>query len=135
MKRIFCLLLLLLLCGCGNPAAEERGMNSEVDRQWYLEKMGRHAAEQPLSIQEIVLPEVFPPVLEEYNRLQLQQGFDLKKYAGREITVYTYELSGKSTGPLLFASLYQYKGRIVGGDVHSAALNGYIGPIQATENG
>ena len=135
MKRMICLVLILLLCGCGNAGAEERGMNSEKDRHWYLEKMGRHAAEQPLSIQEVRLPEEFPPVLEEYNRLQLHQGFDLTKYAGKEITVYTYELEDSTASPLLFVSLYQYKGRIVGGDVHSAALNGYMGPILATENG
>ena len=133
MKRLLCLLLVLLLAGCATLPAEERGMTSEADRHWYLEKMGRDAAGQPLSVQEIRLPESFPPVLEEYNRLQRQQGFDLSRYAGKDITVYTYELSGSS--PLLFVSLYQYKGRIVGGDVHSAALNGYMGPIAATENG
>lgn len=133
MKRVLCLLLVLFLTGCGTLPAEERGMTSEADRHWYLEKMGRRAAEQPMSVQEIQLPQSFPPVLEEYNRLQLQQGFDLSRYAGKGITVYTYEISG--TSPLLFVSLYQYKGRIVGGDVHSAALNGYMGPIRATENG
>jgi len=135
MKRLFCLLLVLLLCSCGNPRAEERGMNSEKDRHWYLEKMGRDAAELPISVQEIRLPDTFPPVLEEYNQLQLQQGFDLRKYAGRNITVYTYELVSNGKSPLLFVSLYQHKGRIVGGDVHSAALSGHMGPIQATENG
>jgi len=134
MKRLFCLLMILLLVGCGG-SAEERGMNSEEDRHWYLEKMGRSGAADPISIQEIQLPEEFPPVLEEYNRLQLRQGFDLKKYAGKSVTVYTYELTGGDSSTLLFASLYQYRGRIVGGDVHSPALNGYIGPIQATENG
>jgi len=135
MKRLICMLLVLLLCGCGGNDGEERGMTSEVDRHWYLEKMGRTAAEAPISVQEIELPEAFPPVLEEYNRLQLQQGFDLKKYAGKRITVYTYELYNEDSSSLLFVSLYQYKDRIVGGDVHSPALNGYIGPIQATENG
>ena len=110
-------------------------MVREADRHWYLEKMGRSAAEEPISVQEVQLPETFPPVLEHYNELQLQQGFDLRKYAGKNITVYTYELCGNGKSPLLFVSLYQYKGRIVGGDVHSAAMNGYMGPIRAMENG
>lgn len=135
MKRIICLLLLLLLCGCGHPPSEARGMASEKDRLWYLQQMGRDVVETPISTQEVRLPPEFPPVLEEYNRLQLQQGFDLTKYAGKALTVYTYELRESKDGQLLFVSLYQYKRRIVGGDVHSAALSGYMGPIQATENG
>lgn len=134
MKGLIWLLLAALLSGCGGAPAETRGMAGEKDRLWYLEQMGREVQETPISVQEVRLPAEFPPVLTEYNRLQRQQGFDLTRYAGKEVTVYTYELRGDTNGQLLFASLYQYKGRIVGGDVHSAALSGYMGPI-AAENG
>lgn len=110
-------------------------MNSDRDRLYFLEQSGYEAAETPISVQEIRLPEVFPPVLEEYARLQRSQGFELERYKGREITVYTYELCGDTNGTLLFASLYQYRGRIVAGDIHSPALGGYMGPIRSTENG
>ena len=135
MKRLICLIFLLLFTGCNGAPGETKGMVSEVDRQWYLQQMGRDTTETPLSIQEVRLPEKFPAVLEEYNKLQLQQGFDLTKYRGKAVTVYTYELRGNKNGQLLFVSLYQYKNRIIGGDVHSAALNGYMGPILPTENG
>lgn len=135
MKRIISLLLILLLCGCGRPPGETAGLNSEKDRQWYLNEQGLEAAEAPISVQEVKLPETFPPVLVRYNQLQLKQGFDLNRYSGKYVTVYTYELCGSEGGQLRFASLYLYKGRLIGGDIHSAALNGYIGPIRATENG
>lgn len=135
MKQLICLLLTLLLCGCGRADGEMPGMNSEKDRLWYLSEQGLDAVEAPISVQEVNLPEVFPPVLLRYNELQRQQGFDLEKYGGKNVTVYTYELRSHTDGQLLFASLYLYKGRLIGGDVHSAALNGYIGPIRATENG
>ena len=110
-------------------------MVGNEDRLYYLREMGREAAEEPISIQKVQLPEEFPPVLQEYTKLQRQQGFDLERYKGKEITVYTYELRGDTNGALLFVSLYQYKGRIVAGDVHSPALGGYMGPIQSMENG
>ena len=110
------------------------GMNKNEDRLYYLREQGLEAVEEPISIQKIRLPEEFPPVLEEYARLQREQGFELERYRGEEITVYTYELRGDTDGVLLFASLYQYRGRIVAGDVHSPALGGYMGPLRPTEN-
>ena len=77
--------------------------------------------------QEILIPERFSPVYEEYNTLQLQQGYDLAKYAGRTCTLYTYTVMNyPDKGQTVVANLYIYKNQIIGGDVHSTNLNGFM---------
>lgn len=95
----------------------------------YMSNLGWQVEETPLSVQNIRLPESFPPVLEQYNALQQQQGFDLLPYAGKEAKLYTFKIlnySGDNSDGEVYACLYLYKGRVIGGDVHSAAFTGFM---------
>lgn len=74
----------------------------------------------------ILLPEDFPDVLEKYNELQIQQGFDLKKYAGTELTLYSYEVRNYPDNENVLCNLYVYKNKVVGADIHSTAFSGFI---------
>ena len=51
------------------------GTNEE--RVAYLQSLGWEVEETPILEQEITLPKEFPDVLDQYNELQRQQGFDL----------------------------------------------------------
>ena len=77
--------------------------------------------------QEILIPERFSPVYEEYNQLQIQQGYDLSDYAGRSCTMYTYTVTNyPDQGQTVLADLYIYKNQVIGGDVHSTNLDGFM---------
>ena len=76
---------------------------------------------------EIVLPETLGGVLAEYNELQKQQGFDLSQYCGEVCESYTYMLNSYPSGETgVIAQLFIYKGRVIGGDIHSASLGGFM---------
>ena len=68
----------------------------------------------------------FPDVLNQYNELQRQQGFDLEEYAGKKLTLYTYRITNHPDAEEADASLYVYRSALVGGDVHSTSFTGFM---------
>ena len=108
---------------------------TEEQRLAYLQSLGWEAYEGCAGEKTILLPKEFPEVLLNYNQLQLPQGFDLTKYAGREVKMYTYELCNYPGERQPECSLYVYRGRIIGGDIHSNAVNGFMLPLVQKQNG
>lgn len=77
--------------------------------------------------QEIHIPETFNAVYESYNDLQKQQGYDLEPYQNQDCVMYTYSVTNyPDKSQTVLANLYVYKNRIIGGDVHSTNLNGFM---------
>lgn len=101
----------------------------------YLASIGWEVEGAPVSEQLVRLPKEFPPVLEDYNRLQQQQGFDLKPHAGKEVSVYTYRVLNHESPEEVFCCLYLRKNRVIGGDVHSASVTGFMDGLLSIENG
>ena len=93
----------------------------------YLNALGWEVSEQPIEQQEITVPEVLNGVYLEYNELQKAQGFDLSKYCGKRVTRYTYQVSNYPDGTdTVVADLLVYKNKVIGGDVQSTAMNGFM---------
>lgn len=109
----------------GKNAINEGGSTEEARAQ-YLSSMGWEVVSPAVSEENVVIPKEFSDVFNNYNALQLSQGFDLSKYAGKELKLYTYEVTNHESSDTVFAELYIYKGKVVGGDVHSAALDGFM---------
>ncbi len=77
----------------------------------------------------VMIPEVFDDTFEEYNRLQIQQGFDLSEYCGKYVKRYTYKLKefdNVDNPDDIFATLYVYGGRIIAADVYCSSINGFM---------
>ena len=126
-----CLLLLLLLLlgrGAGNGALfSGEKVSSTEDRVAYLAACGWTADPASEQAQVIRIPEAFPPVYEDYNALQLQQGWDLHDYGGRDCDLFTYAVTNwPDESQNVLANLYVYRGRVIGGDVHSTNLDGFM---------
>lgn len=121
----------------------DRGIpgKTEDERLEYLRSLGWEPCCSHMDEKSILLPKEFPDVLKNYNEIQLAQGFDLTKYAGKEIKMYTCGLSNFPEDPNAQCSLYVYRGKIIGGDVHSPGINGFMLPLnyrqaeQMKENG
>ena len=96
----------------------------------YLRSLGWEVSEVPLREQVIRLPREFPDVLKKYNELQIQQGFDMIQYAGKEVTMYTYTVQKGEDSTQRQAVLYVYKNKVIGGDIHSPAFDGEMEPLR-----
>ena len=100
------------------------GIRSNAERIAWLMKNGWEVEDLAESQEELRLPKELPPILKAYNELQKKQGFDLCGYLGKRVNVYTYRIKNAPEGETLYCTLYQYRHRIIGGDVHSASLDG-----------
>ena len=101
------------------------------DRANYAKTLGYSIS----AVQNIVIPAVFGSVYENYNALQKQCGFDLSLYKGEDAVLYTYiitDYTDDSGNPLdnIRMNLIIISGRIVGGDICSAALDGFMTGLQ-----
>lgn len=93
----------------------------------FLGAFGWETAEQPSSIEEVVIPKTFGEVYAQYNELQKTQGLDLEKYAGKTVRRYTYEvLNYPGADDTVYADLLIYKNRVIGADICSAKLAGFM---------
>jgi len=121
---------IIMLAGIDTDAKHSkesrRIANSEDGRTAYLASMGWEVSTPAISEENVVIPKEFSDVFSKYNELQLSQGFDLSKYSGKELKLYTYKVLNHESSDTVLAQLYVYKGKVVGGDIHSSALDGFM---------
>jgi hypothetical protein len=75
----------------------------------------------------VTIPAEFDKVFAAYNEIQKSQGLDLSKYKKKELTRYTFEITNYEgyEGKVL-ANVLVYRGKVVGGDVCSADVSGFV---------
>lgn len=93
----------------------------------YLSGLGYTVDETAVSVKEIVIPENFSDVYNEYNRLQQKVGFDLSPYKGDKAFVYTYRLSDSEDTVI---NLMVSDNNIIGGDVSSVRIDGEMRALE-----
>lgn len=101
------------------------------DRLAYIEGFGWDAGIIHTEVCEVRIPAEFDEAYEEYNALQREQGFDLRKYRACTVKKYTYNItrsdgeSAQTAVPIL-ANLLVLDGEIIGADISSAEANGFV---------
>lgn len=104
-----------------------KGIKTAEDRVAYLEGYGWLVDPTPIAVEELLIPEEFDQSYTDYLALQAEQGFDLTKYQGKRVKRYAYEIKNYPTGETgVQAGLLIYKNTVVGGEVLSAQLNGFL---------
>ena len=139
-KLLICILILaaiaavvLVLTGSGRKAQAASlpkltaKVKSNEQRVSYLQGLGWEVSQTPLEEQEVTIPKTFNEIYTSYNELQKAQGFDLTDYAGLRVTRYTYEdRNYPDASDTVVADLLVYKHKVIGGDVQSTALDGFM---------
>lgn len=74
------------------------------------------------------LPIEFDMVYNNYNEIQKEAGYDLAPFRGKSCTMYTYELTNHPFGKCN-ANIIVYNGEIIGGDISSVNLDGFMTPL------
>ena len=101
-------------------------VKSEKKRVAWLAENGWEVESPAQSESTVMIPRTFSSVFEDYNELQKQQGFDLSQYCGMEVTMYTYRVTNAEADGEVLAVIYVRNGKVVGGDVHSTDLDGFM---------
>ena len=110
-----------------SAAVSPRGIRTNQDRVAYLESYGWTVSAEPVAVEELIIPEEFDDTYGQYLALQESQGFDLTDYRGKRVKRYTYEVTNYPTGEAgVQAGLLLYRNTVIGGDVLSPQLGGFI---------
>ncbi len=102
-------------------------VKTNEDRIGFLKQFGWETSGEPVEEVTMKIPSEFDKIMNSYNEIQKNQGLDLSKYKNKEVTRYTYEIinypdyDGK-----VWANIIVCKNRVVGGDICSADVSGFI---------
>lgn len=110
-----------------NESVRYDKIKTNSDRIAFLEQFGWNVS--PESTEEVTLyiPNDFDTVMSSYNELQKQQGLDLSRYKGKEVTRYTYEITNfPDYDGTVYANIIVWKNKVIGGDICSADASGFI---------
>lgn len=130
---VLCAVLIGLVLTAGNEQSGFHGVkikNTE-DLTAFLSSLGWECDLTNLTEQNTVLPEQFDDTYIAYNAIQLKQSCDLTRYAGKKVTVYTLPiLNYPNTTETVLATVIVYRGKVIGGDIHAAAMDGFMLPLK-----
>ena len=104
---------------------------TNADRMSFIQKLGYIILSDQPEQKTICIPYVFYDVYENYNTLQRAAGYDLELYKGCEVMIYSYKIKPptEQNGECVI-NLIVYNDRVIGGDVSSVALGGFMLPLK-----
>jgi hypothetical protein len=135
---LFALVILIPTYGNGESKAVSDISYTKIyenkDRLEFISQFGWEVSEEPLETVEVTVPESFDTVYLGYNEMQQEQGLNLAKYKGKTVTRYTYKVTNyPDYDGTVYVSLLVYKNKVVGGDVCSADVNGFVHGFETPE--
>ncbi|MCD7726974.1 MAG: DUF4830 domain-containing protein [Ruminococcus sp.] len=102
-------------------------LDTEELRQEFIKDLGWETDSEYTSSKVVKIPVEFDDVYEDYNEIQEQQGFNLEKYKGKEVEIYTYLVKNyPNDKENVYLSLIIFEGRLIGGDVSCNELDGFM---------
>lgn len=102
------------------------GISSLEKRVEFLKNYGWEVEEEAHEVTDVTIPAEFDNVYKQYNELQKAEGLNLEDYAGVTATRYTYVVKNYDYDGTVYANLLIYKDKVIGGDICSADVNGFI---------
>ena len=132
------IIFLILISGRNAAGAiEETGgrrsvkLSTPESRVTFLAETGYTVDPTPVRTQEVRIPGEFSEVYETYNRLQLAQGFDLRKYRDKTVLQVVYQVTdypSEGEEPVL-ATLLLYRNKLVGADLSRGGADSFLRPL------
>lgn len=95
------------------------------DRVLFINSLGYKVDSDFTESEEIIIPDNFDNVYENYNALQKEAGYNLENYKGCPAVLHKYKLIGSDK----YINLIIYNGNVIGGDISSPQLNGEMLPL------
>lgn len=106
-------------------------VSQAAGREKYLASYGWIIDPLTEDVCTVVLPKEFEGSLADYARMQTDQGYDFASYAGLGCKQYTYVVTNyEGTTDTVYATLYVKGTRVIGGDIHTADITGFMHGIR-----
>lgn len=120
---LWCVFRIAVKPNLGIPGA------TNEERIAYIGSFGWETSSVPSNVEEIRIPARFDEAYEQYNALQKEQGFDLRKYRAVDCHKYTYKIrnyEGADPAVPINVNLIVADGKIIAADISSAEANGFV---------
>ncbi|MCQ2479131.1 MAG: DUF4830 domain-containing protein [Clostridia bacterium] len=116
------------------PVTDDSGIllkaGSAEERIAFLSQFGWEIEEDPVQVEEIVIPAEFDETYEKYNEIQLAQNMDLSPYAGKTAKKWTYTVKNypdyETENSCIRANIIVFEGAVIGGDISSLEQGGFM---------
>lgn len=135
-SKTIALLLAVFVIGClvlvtvfAKKDAESVGplCFDELDVCEYVGSFGIEVDAERSVKDRVLVPQVFNDVYDNYNKIQLSQGFDLRKYKGKSLDRFTLPvLNYPDNSQEVYVEVLICDDIIVAADIYSVSLNGFI---------
>ena len=103
------------------------GVKTNEDRVAFLSQFGWEVKSRPVEECEVTIPSEFDKIFAGYNEIQKRQGLDLSDYKKKKVKRYTYEVTNyEGANGTVYANVIVYRNRVIGGDICSADVTGFI---------
>lgn len=101
--------------------------STDKERRDYLAGFGWEV-DKEFETKELTIPESWNDVYNDYNEIQLNQGFDLAQYKGKTVTLYTYTITNyENLSEGIVADMLVCDGNLIGGDIcNTSAQDGFM---------
>lgn len=102
-------------------------IKSNEDRINFLKQFGWEVDAEPTKEEQVIIPKEFDKIFAEYNEIQRRQGLDLSAFKKKAVMRYTYLVKNyPSYEGEVYVNLLIYRNTVIGGDVCSADVNGFV---------
>ena len=109
-------------------------VKSADDAATFLSQFGWVVDAGSAETQEVTIPAQFDKVFAGYNELQRSQGLDLSKYKKKTVTRYTFAVTNyDGYEGTVYANLFVHKSRVIGADICSADVGGFLHGLNAPQ--
>ena len=135
--RIIAAVALLLSGGDDSTATIAPEVSNNDSRVAFLKGFGWEVTTSPVESGQVKIPQNSSEVFDRYNALQKKAGFDLEDYRGKTVKKYTYKILNYPSAEkddIIKADLLVLDGRVIGGDIYSPRLDGFIMGLEARRN-
>ncbi len=102
-------------------------VKSADDAAGFLSQFGWVVDAGSAEAKDVTIPAEFDKIFAGYNEMQKSQGLDLSKYRKKTVVRYTFVVTNyEGYEGTVYANVLTYRGRVIGGDICSADVNGFI---------
>ena len=97
------------------------------DAAAFLSQFGWAVNTTPVEVKTVTIPTEFDKVFAAYNEMQKALGLNLSKYKNKDVTRYTFSVTNyKDYEGTVYANVLVYRNRVIGGDICSADMTGFM---------
>ena len=128
---LICAAVLLVIIILRWYAGAKDDLSTPEGRQMFLSELGWEIDLSTETHKSVMIPDTLEGVMEDYNNMQLKQGYDLSGHLGEKCEQYTYLLTNyPDSSEKVLVTIYIQGRDIIAGDIHTSSIDGFMHGIK-----